>query len=63
MDLVVNADGSVDLYFGPTAPKGMENNWIPTLPGKAWFTYLRLYGPLEPFFDQTWCPGEIELLD
>ena len=63
MDLVVNADGSVDLYFGPTAPKGMEKNWIPTLPGKAWFTYLRLYGPLEPFFDQTWCPGEIELLD
>lgn len=63
MDLVVNADGSVDLYFAPTAPKGMEKNWIPTLPGKAWFTYLRLYGPLEPFFDQTWCPGEIELLD
>jgi hypothetical protein len=63
MDLVMNADGSVDLYFAPTAPKGMEKNWIPTLPGKAWFTYLRLYGPLEPFFDKTWCPGEIELLD
>jgi hypothetical protein len=63
VDLVVNVDGSVDLYFAPTAPKGMEKNWIPTLPGKAWFTYLRLYGPLEPFFDQTWGPGEIELLD
>jgi hypothetical protein len=63
MDLVINADGSVDLYFGPTAPKGMEKNWIPTVPGKAWFTYFRLYGPLEPFFDKTWCPGEIELVD
>ncbi len=63
MDLVKNVDGSVDLYFGPTAPEGMENNWIPTVPGKAWFTYIRFYGPLEPFFDKTWCPGEIELID
>jgi hypothetical protein len=62
-DLVKNADGSVDLYFSPTAPEGMEKNWIPTVPGKAWFTYIRFYGPLEPFFDKTWCPGEIELLD
>jgi len=22
---------------------------------------LRLYGPLEPWFDKTWRPGEIEL--
>ncbi len=63
MDLVKNADGSVDLYFGPAAPKGMEKNWIPTVPGKAWFTYIRFYGPLEPLFEKTWCPGEIELLD
>ncbi len=62
MDLVMNADGSVDIYFGPTAPKGMEKNWIPTVPGKAWFTYIRLYGPLEPFFDKTWFLGEIELV-
>jgi hypothetical protein len=62
MDLVMNADGSVDIYFGPTAPKGMEKNWIPTVPGKAWFTYIRLYGPLEPFLDKTWFLGEIELV-
>lgn len=62
MDLVINADGSVDLYFGPTAPKGMEKNWIPTVPGKAWFTYLRFYGAQEPLFDKSWCPGEIERL-
>lgn len=58
-----NADGSVDLYFGPAAPDGKENNWIQTVAGKGWFAILRLYGPLEPWFDKTWRPGEFELLD
>jgi len=58
----VNADGSVDVWFGPKAPVGMENNWIQTIPGKGWFMILRLYGPLEPWFDKTWRPGEIELV-
>jgi len=57
-----NLDGSVDVYFGPKAPKGKEKNWIETLPGKSWFVILRLYGPLEPWFDKTWKPGEIELV-
>ena len=60
--LKVNADGSVDVYFGPKAPAGMENNWVQTIPGKGWFMILRLYGPLEPWFDQTWRPGEIEAM-
>ena len=59
-DLVKNADGSVDLYLGPTAPTGMEKNWIPTVPGKAWFTYIRFYGPLQPFFDASWALPDIE---
>ena len=58
-DLVVNQDGSVTLFFGPTEPKGNEANWIQTRPGKGWFGVLRLYGPLEPWFDQSWRPGEI----
>ena len=29
------------------------------MPGKGWFMILRLYGPLEPWFDKTWRPGEI----
>jgi len=58
--LKVNADGSVDVWFGPTAPAGMEQNWVQTIPGKGWFMILRLYGPLEPWFDKTWRPGEIE---
>ena len=53
-----NADGSYDIYFGPKAPEGQENNWIQTIPGKGWNTILRLYGPLKPWFDRTWMPGD-----
>ena len=59
--LKTNADGSVDVYFGPRPPKGLEDNWVQTIPGKGWFMILRLYGPLEPWFDKAWRPGEIEL--
>ncbi len=60
-DVLINKDGSVDVWFGPKAPAGMENNWVQTIPGKGWFMILRLYGPLEPWFNKTWRPGEIEL--
>jgi len=60
--LLVNPDGSIDVYFGPNAPPGKENNWIQTAPGTAWNTILRLYGPLAPWFNKTWRPGEIELV-
>lgn len=55
-----NADGSIDLYFGPNAPAGKEKNWLRTLPGKGYFVILRLYSPEEAFFSQTWKPGDIE---
>jgi hypothetical protein len=51
------------LYFGPRAPEVKENNWIQTVPGKGWFAILRLYGPLEPWFEKTWRPGEIVLVE
>ena len=60
-DLVVNADGSVDVFFAPTPP-ATKANWIQTLPGNGWNTILRLYGPLEPWFAKTWRPGEIEVV-
>jgi hypothetical protein len=60
MPLQKNADGSVDITMAPTAPAGGEQNWIPTLPGRAWFAYLRLYGPLEPYFNRTWALPDIE---
>ena len=58
--IAINADSSVDVYFGPKPPPGKENNWVQTSRGKGWNTILRLYGPLEPWFDKTWRPGEIE---
>jgi hypothetical protein len=58
-----NADGTTDVYFGPEAPEGLASNWIQTAPGRGWFTALRLYSPLQPWFDKTWRPGEIELVE
>jgi hypothetical protein len=55
-----NADGTTAVYFGPTAPKGKESNWLQTNPGKGWFPVFRLYNPLQPYFDKTWRPSEIE---
>jgi hypothetical protein len=61
-ELIVNPDNSVDVYFGPKAPDDKENNWIQTIPGKGWFTFLRLYGPEKAWFEKTWRPGEIEVV-
>jgi hypothetical protein len=60
-DLIVNADGSIDVWFGPKAPEGKAPNWVQTVPGTGWNVVLRLYGALEPWFDQSWRPGEVEL--
>jgi len=62
-DLIVNRDGSIDLYFGPKPPDGKERNWVETVPSKGWLVLIRLYGPLEPWFDKTWKPGDFERLD
>ncbi|KQW34933.1 hypothetical protein ASD02_17120 [Ensifer sp. Root1252] len=60
---VAAADGSTTVYFGPTKPEGVsDGNWIQTDPKKGWFTILRLYSPLEPFFTKAWRPSEIELV-
>jgi hypothetical protein len=61
-DMIVNNDGSVDLYFGPKAPEGKEVNWIQTVKGKGWFCVLRLYSPTEAWYEGKWRPGEIELV-
>jgi hypothetical protein len=58
--LQVNPDGSVDVYFGPTAPADKENNWVQTIPSKGWNILLRLHSPTQPWFDKTWRPSEIE---
>jgi hypothetical protein len=57
-----NPDGSYDIYFAPEPPSGWENNWIQTVPGKGWNVILRLYGPLQTFYDKSWKPGDPELI-
>ncbi len=52
----------MDVWFGPKAPAGKENNWIQTIPGKGWNMIMRLYDPLEAWVNGTWKPGEIELI-
>lgn len=58
-----NEDGSVTVHFSPTPPKGKENNWVQTLPGKSFNVMYRMYGPLEPWFDKTWKLGDFELVN
>jgi hypothetical protein len=59
-DLIKNADGSIDLYYGPTAPKGKEKNWVQTIPGQGWWVYLRFYAPTKAYFDKSWSMGDFE---
>ena len=55
-----NADGSVDIYFGPAVPAGKEANWIYTEIGKPWFSFFRFYGPGKAVADKTWQLPDIE---
>jgi hypothetical protein len=58
-----DASGVTTVYFGPRQPAGVpRGNWIQTVPDKGWFVILRLYSPLEPFFNKSWRPSEIELV-
>lgn len=49
-----NADGSVDLYFGPTAPPGKQSNWLQTVAGEFWYAWFRLFAPTKAYFDRSW---------
>ncbi len=53
-----NEDSSVDVFFAPQAPEGLESNWIPT--GEPFFLLFRLYGPDKPLFDKTWKLADVE---
>ena len=56
-------DGDYTIWFGPEAPDGREDQWVQTVPGKGFAVILRLYGPLEPWFDKSWMPGDLEPVD
>ncbi|MEJ8822622.1 DUF1254 domain-containing protein [Variovorax humicola] len=55
-----NADGSVDVYFGPEAPAGKASNWIPTRADGKFEVLFRFYGPEKPLFEKTWRLPDIE---
>ena len=56
--LVVNDDGSVDIYLGPQQSDGVEQNWIPTVGHDFWLLF-RFYGPTQALFDQTWTADDV----
>jgi len=56
----MNSDGGVTIWFGAKAPAGQEKNWVQTMPGTGYNIALRLYGPLQPWFDKSWRPGDVE---
>lgn len=56
----VEEDGSTKVFVGPEAPAGYENNWVQSNPEKGFFVYLRLYGPLESFYDRSWKMPNVE---
>ena len=58
----LNNDGSVDIFFGKTPPKGLKSNWIPTA-GKDFFLLFRFYGPEEPLFNRTFKLPDIEKIN
>ncbi|HEV3080465.1 MAG TPA: DUF1254 domain-containing protein [Gemmataceae bacterium] len=58
-----NADGSVDVYFGPKAPADKESNWVPTKAGGQFEVLFRFYGPEKPLFDKTWKLSDIEKIE
>ena len=57
-----NEDGSYDVFFSPNPSAGYENNWLQTIPGKSFLVILRVYGPLKPWIEKTWRPGEVMLM-
>ena len=59
--LKYNADGSVDMYFGPKAPAGFESNWTETVPRKGFYPMMRFYSPKEGLFDGSWKLPDVEL--
>jgi hypothetical protein len=59
-DVQKNADGSIDIYFGPKAPEGKEANWVPTDPARKFELMARFYGPKQEFFDKVWKLPDVE---
>lgn len=55
-----NADGSVDIYFGPKTPAGKDSNWVPTDPQRGFELLFRLYSPEKELFEKKWTLPDVE---
>lgn len=55
-----NKDGSITIHFAPKAPKGLEHNWVQTVPNKGFNVIFRVYGPTQTWFDKSWKPGDFQ---
>jgi hypothetical protein len=58
-----NADGSIDVYFSPGAPKGRDSNWIPTDSKRGFEVMFRAYAPTKAFFEKAWRLPDIERMN
>lgn len=63
-EMTKNPDGSVDIYFSPTVPTGLESNWISTAKGKPYFIFFRNYAPKPEVLNRTspWTLNDVEQL-
>jgi hypothetical protein len=59
-ELQKNADGSVDIYFGPAAPAGKDANWVPTDPARKFELMFRAYAPTKALFEKSWTFSDVE---
>jgi hypothetical protein len=61
--IAANADGSVDVYFGPEPPAGKQANWAPTKAGAEFEVLFRFYGPEKALFEKQWKLPDIERME
>jgi len=59
-ELQQNADGSIDVFFGPKAPAGKDSNWLPTDPNRKFELMARFYAPRQEFFEKKWILPDVE---
>ena len=61
-ELQKNPDGSIDLYFGPSAPSGQDSNWVPTDPERQFELMFRAYGPTQALLQKQWILPDVQLV-
>lgn len=62
-EMRAGADGSVEVFFGPTAPPGMETNWVPSDPQGGFERMFRFYAPTPALFEKAWKLPDVGRID